>query len=74
MIAIVNMSPKGSDPAGTHLYEVRINATPICRFRHSRPEGLATCLDKAAEAVRLHQVKELMELANLVDGKELVGL
>jgi hypothetical protein len=64
MIAVVNMSPKGADARGEHLYEVRINSTPVCRFKHSRPDGLATCLDKAADAVRLRRMLDMSELSH----------
>ena len=32
-------------------YEVKINNRTICRFTHSRSDGLATCLRRAANAV-----------------------
>ena len=54
MIAIVNITPQAEfeeDPFGTHLYEVRINRIPKARFSHTRGEGLAVCLRRAADAV-----------------------
>jgi hypothetical protein len=33
-------------------YEVKINSSVICRFRHKREDGLAVCLQKAALAVK----------------------
>lgn len=52
MIAIVNKGPQTDDPGGERTYEVRINSRVVARFKHARREGLATCLDKAAQAVR----------------------
>lgn len=33
-------------------YRVLVNAEEICRFEHTRRDGLAECLRKASEAVR----------------------
>jgi len=52
MIAIVNRGPMRAGPNGWRNYEVKINASVICRFRHKREDGLAVCLEKAALAVR----------------------
>ena len=54
MIAIVNMGPTRADqePDGWHYYEVRIEREVICAFRHCRSDGLARCLELAAEAVK----------------------
>jgi len=49
MIAIVNISTHTS-PFGWHEYELRINAKVIATFRHKREDGLAKCLECAAEA------------------------
>lgn len=39
------------DPMGERNYVVRINDKIITYFKHTRKDGLATCLRKAAEAV-----------------------
>jgi hypothetical protein len=54
MIAIVNMGPTNAEQGtdGWHHYEVRINREVICAFKHYRSDGLAHCLELAAEAVR----------------------
>ena len=51
MIAIVNIDPDPRE-TGFHLYEIRINKTPITRFMHMRENGLEECLELAALAVR----------------------
>lgn len=57
MIAIVNVS-KVLKNVGAQTYEIRINRAVITRFEHSREDGLATCLDKAAAAVRASAKRE----------------
>lgn len=52
MIAIVNTGVKIFGNRNEYLYSVRINIKEICKFTHNRDDGLAVCLDKAAEAVR----------------------
>ena len=47
-IVIQNMGEEGNN---VWRYEVRINREVITRFSHYRPDGLATCLRLAAEAV-----------------------
>jgi len=64
MIAIVNMgaTEEGgmSDPGGLRTYEVRINQQVVCQFKHKRIDGLAVCLEKAAKAVRAHELKKTL--------------
>lgn len=48
MIAIIN---QGGDMSGECEYRVQINNELITTFKHSRPDGLAECLRKAADAV-----------------------
>lgn len=48
-IIIQNMSTHDS-PTGEHSYELRINREVITGFTHTREEGLATCLRRAADA------------------------
>lgn len=61
MIAIVNTSPEGAPLSGTHEYEVRINRHVVTRFSHHRPDGLAECLERAADAVRRQMIIDLQE-------------
>lgn len=60
MIAIVNITRPGADPAGNHLYEIRINRTPVARFRHVRAKGLAECLRAAAAAVEAEDARAMI--------------
>lgn len=55
MITITNVGPFSDDPGGERTYEVRINGAIICMFTHTRRDGLAECLRKAAKAV--HRVQ-----------------
>jgi hypothetical protein len=54
-IIITNCGPTNEGEAeeygGERLYKVFINKTFICEFKHFRKDGLATCLQKAAEAI-----------------------
>ena len=47
-IIIANL---GGNPLGVCKYEIRINSKVIAVFEHSRPDGLASCLSRAAVAV-----------------------
>lgn len=60
MIAIVNRGQRGQK----HHYTVQINNEIITEFDHLRNEGLAICLEKAAEAVRKQEFKNLTEIAD----------
>ena len=52
MIAIINKGPiNGAGPEGLHRYDIHINTTLITGFEHTRRDGLAVCLRKAADAV-----------------------
>jgi len=48
---------EGGDLCGICEYTVLINRDVICTFRHDRRDGLAICLEKAAEAVRKQEGK-----------------
>ena len=49
-MAVVIVNETGGD--GVCRYRVQINsAAPLAHFEHNRPDGLAICLRKAAEAV-----------------------
>ncbi len=50
MIAIINLG-RNILPTGIHEYVVMINREEICRFKHTREEGLGQCLRRAAMAV-----------------------
>lgn len=61
MIAIVNIE-QNPRKSGEHEYSVRINRLEICRFKHHREQNLSTCLEKAAKAVRHHELTSNMHL------------
>lgn len=68
MIAIVNVSDKGTSLKGTNHYEVRINEKVITKFSHERIQGLAKCLRDAADAVeakREADIEAILKLANM---------
>lgn len=50
-IIIHNISGDDFDYTGLNKYQVRINQKVIAEFEHTRSDGLAECLRKAAEAV-----------------------
>ncbi len=52
MIIIQNISEKYSK-TGDQEYALWINNKLVCCFNHNASEGLAKCLEDAAEAVRL---------------------
>jgi hypothetical protein len=66
-IIIHNISGDDFDVTGLNKYQVRINQKVIAEFEHTRSDGLAECLRKAAIAVeqpdRLENTndKELLE-------------
>jgi hypothetical protein len=63
MIAIVNIGPFDDiDPVGWRNYEVRINDTPFCTFRHKRSDGLGRCLLEAGRAVEKERWRRAAEL------------
>ncbi|MFT5730885.1 MAG: hypothetical protein ACI8PB_005075 [Desulforhopalus sp.] len=64
MIRITN---EGGDIEGICIYRVQVGKQHICKFEHNRLDGLADCLQKAAEAV------ELSEWANFVLVDEIKG-
>lgn len=69
MIAIVNVGPKTNDPGDERNYEVRINQDVVATFRHFRRDGLAVCLEKAAQAVREQDIVSLFEGLQLLDSE-----
>lgn len=58
MISIVNVSTH-ADLYGINEYELRINRQIIARFEHTRSEGLAACLQKAAAAAEKAKLDEV---------------
>ena len=58
MITIIN---KGGPVDGVCKYRLQINNKLITEFTHSRPDGLATCLRKAAEAVEAEAVMQIIQ-------------
>lgn len=69
MITIQNMGRfvmPGAD-GSARIYEVRINAKPICTFVHDRRKGLAECLKRAGEAVERHDHEEVERLLAMME-------
>ena len=60
MIAIIN-NGVNPEPTGVHTYTVQINHKVITTFNHLREEGLARCLERAAEAVKLYDKHDRQE-------------
>lgn len=61
MIAIINVD-SDPRPTGPHTYQVQINTqAPLARFTHNREDGLAVCLEKAAEAVRAQEASSRID-------------
>ena len=50
------------DIEGRRNYEVRINCKLITSFEHTRSDGLAVCLFKAAKAVAMNNPEEAAKL------------
>jgi len=59
----------GGNLDGTCNYEVRVNEDVIATFAHNRPDGLATCLRIAANAVDRQREKDLVRMCEAVAGK-----
>lgn len=69
MIAIINRGPETDDPMGERSYTVGINNEVIATFKHTRRDGLATCLRKAADAVELEEQARVTDLLKRVHGQ-----
>ncbi len=50
---MINIIYEGKKSQGSSTYRVQVNKHHICRFEHNRLDGLADCLQKAADAVEL---------------------
>ena len=59
MIRIIN---DGGDVDGICIYRVLVGNHHICKFEHNRLDGLADCLQKAADAVELSEWADLVLL------------
>lgn len=62
MIAIVNVSPEGTDPMGVNEYELRINREVIARFTHRRSMPLHECLRRAADAAEAQHYEKILRV------------
>lgn len=73
MIAILNLGPAPGNRRrgcktqplnllGPHLYQVKINHTPVAIFTHTRSEPLSVLLLKAAHAALKHENQQQASL------------
>ena len=65
MISITN---EGRDIQGICIYRVQIGKQHICKFEHNRLDGLADCLQKAADAVALSEWADFVLLDEIKGG------
>ncbi len=65
MIRIIN---DGENTQGACIYRIQINKQHICKFEHNRLEGLAVCLQKAADAVELSEWADFVLLDEIKGG------
>lgn len=59
MIAIINQDKCDGEYT---IYNLQINRKLICTFKHIRADGLAVCLEKAAEAAREAERSDILYL------------
>lgn len=52
---MINIINDGGDMQGVCRYRIQVDTHHICRFEHNRQDGLADCLQKAADAVELSE-------------------
>jgi hypothetical protein len=64
MIAIVNISKKQRS-TGPHLYQIRINNKIVTQFRHNREDSLDVLFEKAALAIKKHDIDLLIEMSKI---------
>lgn len=50
---MIKIEYSGKDAHGISTYTIQVNKQHICRFEHNHLDGLADCLQKAADAVEL---------------------
>jgi hypothetical protein len=60
-MSIIIQNMKG-DALGVCTYQLRINQRVIAEFEHSRPDGLAVCLKKAADAAEQDEWEGLQQV------------
>ncbi len=65
MIRIIN---DGENIQGICMYRVQVGKQHICKFEHNRQDGLADCLQKAADAVELSEWADLVLLDDTKGG------
>lgn len=63
MIAIINKGPVGKS-RDRRKYNVQINNKLITTFQHNRSDGLAKCLELAAQAVRQQENAVLLDIVD----------
>ena len=49
-------------PTGVQQYELKINQRILLQFEHTREDGLAVCLRKAADAVEADRDKKVIQI------------
>ncbi len=59
MIAILNISPKGTEKA---TYQIQINNELVATFKHGRTDGLAECLRMASIAVERKREEDVIRI------------
>jgi hypothetical protein len=57
MIGIINTGETDED--GAHRYRLQINDNLVAEFTHNRMDGLAICLQRAAEAAHLAHASQI---------------
>ena len=65
MIRITN---EGGVIEGICIYRVQVGKQHICKFEHNRQDGLADCLQKAADAVALSEWADFVLLDEIKGG------
>ena len=65
---MIRIIKDGEDIHGTCLYRVQIDKHHICKFEHNRLNGLADCLQKAADAVELSEWADFVLLEEIKGG------
>lgn len=67
MIAIINTGKR--HPKKGHRYRLQINDQLITEFWHCRPDGLSTCLHRAAEAAEAAHQQRIEAVMQLINGQ-----
>jgi hypothetical protein len=66
--AMISIFNDGGDIHGICIYQVRVDKQHICKFEHNRQDGLADCLQKAADAVELSEWADFVLLDEIKGG------